>query len=433
MKGLEIEPAGAYQFTEDGNDYVFTWAGGAIEIRLSHIVEGRGETTAELKASTTLPPSAGCLEWGRINLTSMSTRTSLAKSLTERLPFDWQGALLQAAHRAVQARRVGEPTVDLTQVSARETRWLLWPFVEYGGPTVLFADGGTGKSVLALMMAYSVASGRPLLGNPQGPPQNVLYLDWETDAQTHAERLRAIHNAFAFGTDPPAVYYKRMSGSLAESAAQIQAEVARLKVALVVVDSLSLAVGGGMPLEESATATAFFGAASQIEACMLASSHISKATASNAANSGQKATPFGSAFFRNAARSAWYVESLQEEGANESVLRFEHVKSNNGRYQRQRGYRLTFENVGDEGNERLAGIRLSPVELTEVPEFAKKLTWAQRISRILATEGKLSTSQVAEELGEENRKRVSNELGKLQQAGRIVRLPDSTWGLKEHG
>ena len=51
MKGLDIEPAGAYQFTEDGNDYVFTWAGGAIEIRLSHIVEGRGETTAELKAT----------------------------------------------------------------------------------------------------------------------------------------------------------------------------------------------------------------------------------------------------------------------------------------------------------------------------------------------------------------------------------------------
>jgi hypothetical protein len=153
----------------------------------------------------------------------MSTRTSLAKALTERLPFDWQGALLQAAHRAVQARRVGEPTVDLTQVSARETRWLLWPFVEYGGPTVLFADGGTGKSVLALMMAYSVASGKPLLGNPQGPPHNVLYLDWETDAQTHAERLRAIHSAYAFGADPPAVYYKRMSGSLAESAAQIQA------------------------------------------------------------------------------------------------------------------------------------------------------------------------------------------------------------------
>ena len=196
-----IEPAGAYRFRREGDDCVFTWAGDAIEIRVSRISEARGDTNAEIKITSNIPPNPGCLEWGRINLSAMSTRANLAKNLESRLPFDWQGALLQVAHKAVELRREGEPTVNLGQVEARQTKWLLWPYVEYGGPTVLFADGGAGKSILALMMAYSVASGRPLLGKPQGPPRNVLYLDWETDAQTHAERLRAIHNAYDFAAE----------------------------------------------------------------------------------------------------------------------------------------------------------------------------------------------------------------------------------------
>ena len=423
-----VQPAGQYHLVQEGDDYVFTWDGGAIEIRVSRIADSRGDTNAEIKVSTTLPPSPGCLEWGRINLSAMTTRASLAKNLEARLPFDWQGALLQVAHKAVELRRQGEPTVDLTAVGQRQTRWLLWPFIEYGGPTVLFADGGTGKSVLALMMAYSVASAKPILGRPQGPPQNVLYLDWETDAETHAERLRAIHNAYAFGTDCPVVHYKRMAGSLADSVEQIRQEVARLHIALVIVDSLSLAVGGGMALEESATATNFFAAARLIDACMLAISHVSKATVANSASNGQKASPFGSAFFRNTARLAWYVESLQEEGADESVVRFEHVKSNNGRYQKQRGYRLTFDNVGDEGNEQLAGIRISQVELSDIPEFAQKLTWPQRISAVLAHQ-RLTTADLAAELGEEDNTVVSRKLNKLQAQGRVVRLADSTWAL----
>lgn len=202
--------------------------------------------------------------------------------------------------------------------------------------------------------------------------------------------------------------------------------VARLQIALVVVDSLSLAVGGGVALEDSATATAFFGAARLLETCLLAISHVSKATIANTTN--QKASPFGSAFFRNTARLAWYVESLQEEGASESLIRFEHVKSNNGRYQRQHGYRLRFDTIGEAGDEQLVGIRLSPIDLTDVPEFAKKVTWSQRIAAVLR-DGAMTTAEVAEALGEEDSSTVSKRLSDERRANRIIRLPDSKWGL----
>lgn len=418
-----VDPVGVYHFEQQADDYVFTWNDGAIEIRLSRIGESRGETSAEIKISTTLPPNQGCLEWGKVNLSAMNTRASLARSLTERLAFDWQGALLQVAHRAVEMRRLGEPSVDLTEVQQRETRWLLYPYVEYGGPTVLFADGGTGKSVLALMMAYSVATGKSLLGKPQGPPQNVLYLDWETDAETHAERLQAIHDAYAFGEDCPRIRHKRMIGGLADSSSQIRAEIHGRKIGMVVIDSLSLASGG--PLEESATATAFFDVARSLKCCILAITHISKGLQQSG---NQRANPFGSIFWSNNARVGWFVESVREEGDDTVVLRFEHAKSNNGRYHRQHGYRLVFHNVGKPGNERLAGITIQPVNLAEVPEFAEKLSWNQRIAAVLA-HGKLTTAEIAEELGIDDTVRVSNELSKAKMKGRVIRFPDSTWGL----
>ncbi len=421
------EPVGPYHFEQQGDDYVFTWDSGAIEIRLSRITESRGDTSAEIKVLTRVPPNRGCLEWGKVNLSAMTTRATLAKALHERLPFDWQGALLQVAYKAVEMRRQGEPSVNLAEVQPRATRWLLFPYIEYGGPTVLFADGGTGKSVLALMMAYSVATGEPLLGKPMAPPCNVLYLDWETDAQTHAERLKAIHTSYAFGEDCPHIRYKRMTGSLAESASQIRAEIHQWKIGLVVVDSLSLASGGGASLEESATATSFFEAARSLDTCMLAITHVSKAVANNNMGQSQRATPFGSVFYRNTARVAWYVESVQEEGADVTILRFEHMKSNNGRYQRQHGYRLEFHNVGETENSKLAGITIKPVDLAEVPEFAGKLSWSQRLSNVLA-HGRMTAAQIAEEL-DADVSRVSTELSKAKAKGRVIRFPDSTWGL----
>jgi len=416
---------GPYDLHIEGDDYVFTWDGGVVEARLSRLSEGKGETSAEIMVSTTMPPAAGVLEWGRINLSAMSTRASLAKQLAARCPgFDWQGALLQVSARAVKIRREGEPTIDLRDVQPRDTRWLLWPYIEYGGPTVMFADGGTGKSVLALAMGYSVATGKPLLGTPKAEPKGVLYLDWETDSWTHAERLRAIHTEYAFEEELPTIRYKRMVGSLADSATQLRAEVSRWGIGLTIVDSLSLASGG--PLEESASATTFFDAVRSLNTCILAISHVSKGSM-QPDNKG-KSNPFGSIYWRNTARIAWFLESAREEGSDVTKVRFENVKSNNGRIQNQHGYRLAFHNKGPEGEQTLMGVSIKKIDLTEEPEFAGKLSWAQRLMSALS-HGRMTTGEVAEALDVVDNTVVSKELSKLKNTGKVIRLADSTWAL----
>jgi KaiC/GvpD/RAD55 family RecA-like ATPase len=71
----------------------------------------------------------------------------------------------------------------------------------YEGETcVLFAFTGNGKSVLAIQIANSIASGIPVEGfDNKVPAQKVLYCDFETDASLFAERYsEGYKNPFVF-------------------------------------------------------------------------------------------------------------------------------------------------------------------------------------------------------------------------------------------
>ena len=59
--------------------------------------------------------------------------------------------------------------------------YLVKPILEAGTTTLLFADGGSGKSWLATAISTMVATGRPMGGLIAGQgPMNVAYLDWES-------------------------------------------------------------------------------------------------------------------------------------------------------------------------------------------------------------------------------------------------------------
>lgn len=410
--------------------YTFRWDDGAVSITLNRIADGRSDTSAEITVSTTLPPAAGVLEWGRINLSAMTTRSSLAKALTDRMPaFDWQGALLQAAHTAVTRRRQGDPSVDLWPVPRRENRWLLWPYVEYGGPTVLYAKGDSCKSVLALAMAISVASGHSLLGKPVGPPVPVLYLDWETDAETHAERLRALCNANLFGCDPPQVRYRRMHTALADAAPDIRREVQARKMGMAVVDSVSYAVGAGIDINEQATASQFYIAAGILKIPVLAVSHIRKGRF----ESDDDSTPFGSVYWINGARVVWQLDTVKEEASHVALIRFIQRKANNTMRWHQHGYHLTFQPIGED-NDELAGIKLSRLDLATVPQFAGKLTWRNRIAAALG-KGAMTRDDLAEvlEIDPQDKDEIKNlrvNVSREKRANRIIEFPDGRLGLR---
>ena len=408
-----------------GDSYLYSWADGAITIRLSRIRDGHTDITAEVSIETQLDPSPGTLEWGRISLSTISQRTTLAKNLRDRVSdFDWVAALLQAAKHATAAHRAGEPCVDLRTVAIGDrARWLLWPYIEFGGPTVIYADGGSGKSYLALAMMITLQTGRELVGVPKVPPTAGLYLDWETDKETVAERLQALWDANNFGFDMPRFAYRRMSGSLADAANEIKAQCKAEDIGCLFVDSLFLAAGDD--LNESSGARAYFDAVRYIGVPSLAVTHVSKSHGEE----GRKSSAYGSIFWRNGCRLMWEIQKAQQEGSNEMAVKFIQRKQNNVGHIRQHGYSLCFR-TSDPGD-MVIGVTVQKQRLTDIPEFSKDLPWSTRITDALS-HGHLGLRDMAVQMDlatDADIDRLQSALTREKRKGTIINLPDSTWGL----
>jgi hypothetical protein len=88
---------------------------------------------------------------------------------------------------------------------------LFGDFWKEGELTIMFADTGTGKSILAIQIAEAIARGKATIDNgkwtmensgnsqfsifnSQLPPQRVLYLDFELTTAQFAERYSSTHN-----------------------------------------------------------------------------------------------------------------------------------------------------------------------------------------------------------------------------------------------
>jgi hypothetical protein len=69
--------------------------------------------------------------------------------------------------------------------------WLIEPIIPRNQLVVIFAPGGTGKSLLALYIAAALATGKEIFAEPK-PPTNVLYMDYEMSQAVLYERLTAM-------------------------------------------------------------------------------------------------------------------------------------------------------------------------------------------------------------------------------------------------
>lgn len=340
--------------------YRFNWPRHGVEIKLERFVEDRrGGLTAEAEIRTSQPPNPGLLTRTRLNLVSSKARKDLSKVLGERLEgLDWYGLLEQTCFLAMDRYRDGEPVIDLAVVPPRTgSRFLLEPFIEIGNPTVIFAEGGTGKSTFALALALSVVTGEAILGyalaSETGP---CLYLDWESDEFTHAARWRAL--CAGYGIEPvPSLHYRRQTASLVESAAPIRKGIASIGAKLVIVDSLGMARGAE---PESADVTIrLFAAIRSFGVSVLCIDHVAKSKEN-------RDDPFGSIYTTNAARCLWKMEKSQDEGAGDFVVALKHRKQNNGILHPRQGYRIAWHN-DDAGRPEKATIH--PTDLLKVTKF----------------------------------------------------------------
>ena len=131
------------------------WRQEGVTVLLEDIMEGDGQ----FLATTTISYLDQQVYFARLNLLAVAQRASMVRSLAqvpinhrerdERPPWNWEVLLNQLTFQAVMTWRRAGMTVDLDTVPlSAQPAWLLRPYLEYGGPTVLYAQGGSGKSTV---------------------------------------------------------------------------------------------------------------------------------------------------------------------------------------------------------------------------------------------------------------------------------------------
>lgn len=334
--------------------------------------ERSGEVTAEVTVWATPEGLAHHLHTARLNLSSTRSRAELARYLRARSNGhqpDFEGAIEYASAVILREFRAGAPAIRLRDAERPPDAGHILPPLALGRmPTILFGDGGVGKSLLALAAGLSIETGVPLLGLTPTTTARVGYLDWEMDAWEHRER------ALALTGDESDLTHIPCARPLSEDVERIRRIVRQRSLGYLIVDSVGLACDG--PPEAADVANRFFVALRAIGLGALCIAHTTKGENADA-------KPFGSAFWHNGARLTWLVRKQQEIGGALTVGLF-NKKANTGPAAAPLGFAIEF---GDRVTIRRTDVR-------DIPDLAEHVPLRYRIEHELAA-GARTVAEIA--------------------------------------
>lgn len=355
-----------------------------VTVEIDRIAEHSDDIKCQL---TTLSNKNGhpvFLSQFNYNMTSLLARDKAAKFLKERFDVDWPLILERANFEVLSSIREGDPAIDLSlDCDSKPLEWLLEPIIPKGLPTMIFADGGTGKSYISLILAMIV--GFPWVENPlhlKAPAKSIrtLLLDWETSKDTVVNRINRMCTGMS---EPrPPITYRRCTRPLSTDMAAIQKHILASGAELLIIDSLGLACGGD--LKEQIQATMFFQCLRELNVTSLLLTHVAKDELR------QRKTAFGSIYFQNCSRSVWELSKTQDAGAETINVGLFHRKQNETALLPPIGLRLDFNNAANT-------TAFSRIDISAEPELRKHLKLKDQITGVLR-QGLMSVRDICLEL-----------------------------------
>jgi hypothetical protein len=411
----ELRPVGVGvpETTDDGLLVRFESVEAAFEL-----TEFGSDSSGDPNAMVTLYQVQGVLprrfvHRSRLLLFGPNARSSFVRQLKDRtkrwaFEVDWAFVVEQVCVFAKEYVETGEPLVDLWELDPPATTpYLFSPLLPLNEVTLLYGAGGTLKSYLALLLCLAVAYGVavPIWGKP-ALSGIVLYLDWETNPDTHARRLRSLAAGLGLGKGAPGrIMYRRMKAPIHKIAPQIRKLIREYGFVLVVIDSAGMSTGGNVNAPDDVVRT------------MDVISTLGPTTTKLLIGHKNKVGEFiGNVYWFNQSRAVWEVNAEQTSRTSHRAA-YLNTKNNNdsladpigAAIDFEPGGRITFEEI-DAASVQAARSRMRPIDrvyaaIVELAEEGASVTFAA----------------IKERSGIENDGTLRNYLSALERTGRIRR------------
>jgi|SRR5215472_633239 len=382
-----------------GDVWALVWDQQQVAMGFERVHESRGDIWAQVVVESRSAAKQGrVLGPVRLNLMAMQSQASFAKSCAERLrDVPWGEMVVDAC--ALVVKQFSDPAapVHLREVnrSGGRQEYLLPGLVPLGETTFCYGDSESMKSLLCQLIAVCVETGAQLPWGVRALDRmSVLYLDWETNDVVLAERVHRL--AAGLGVEAPDIIYRGVQRgrdvaplrALIDEVPHIRAEVQKLGIGLVIVDSIGFAVDGKL-VDDDIARGAMSALRQLAPATRLVVAHISK---ESQRQGGGRVDPFGSTFFRAGIRSGFEVRRSEEDGLDGSVdIGIYHWKSNDGAHVKPFSLRVCF--VPDGGP-----ITVARQDMASVPDLAIRTSLSSRLWDLMA-DGEKVIWEMAEATG----------------------------------
>lgn len=184
--------------------------------------------------------------------------------------------------------------------------WLVDDFIPDRWPTLLYGDGGAGKTTLATHLALHIAIGRDWFGRLT-KQANVLLVDAELDEIEAARRVWPLSRGMSLDAPPTGVYYWRMPKALSNEDVldHLFGMVTRYSIGFVIVDSLTIATHLSDQNVSNDLLKLIFALQKWGVPFLFIDHHAKSALASDP----ESTSPYGSVYKRNAVRSMTYMQT----------------------------------------------------------------------------------------------------------------------------
>jgi hypothetical protein len=378
-------------YREQGGSLIYTWPDIRITIEQLHRnYQGvQAEMTIErlLNDGATSVILVGPIHHGLVSTTSHNSLVKHLNDIDKESRTNWAGMLSMASRLGVAHLRTSRPAVDLRDyMDLPSDRWALSPLVLEGEPTILFGNGGEGKSLTALAALLSLETGMCVLpGMDITPGHHGIYLDWESTPDRHGVRSKQLLLGSGLDHKATPITHHRCYGPIKDQAHQLRRLIESEGATFVVIDSAGMACGGEP--EKADSALQFFDIINEWNVSALVIAHQTKDQ--------RQGMPFGSVFWHNSARSTVEVRKVQEHGSNSLAVGLFHWKSNDSYLFDPIGYQYSWYGEGDETR-----INVERIEVQEIAELAEHTSLTDRIVYLLGTQGPMTQTDIAGELGE---------------------------------